>query len=131
MKNKLISLGSICMAIGIILGALGAHALKEKYHLPTEQLESYKTGVLYQLIHSIGIIITGILAFKFPQKKLVLVGILFFIGIIFFSGSIYLLSTRSITNLNVSFLGPITPLGGLIFICGWILLAIKFIKNDK
>ncbi len=120
-KNNLVRLGSFLMAIGIVLGALSAHALKSK--LPVESMESFKTGVLYHIIHALALVILG--ASSLQIKRIKLISWLFGLGILFFSGSIYLLSTASLTGIDFSFLGPVTPIGGLLFIAGWIALGIR------
>lgn len=103
--------------IAVMLGAFGAHALESV--LTPDQLESYRTAVFYQFIHTlaiIAVIILHIITSKIVFKR---AAVLFAFGVIFFSGSIYLLSTQSLTGLNLSILGPITPIGGLLFIIGW------------
>lgn len=124
-KNNLVRLGSILMAVGIVLGALSAHALKDK--LPVESMESFKTGVLYHIIHALTLVILGVSNIQI--KRIKLISWLFGLGILFFSGSIYLLSTSSLTGINFSFLGPITPIGGLFFIIAWVLLALNVSKK--
>lgn len=107
--------------IAVIFGAFGAHALESV--LPPDQLQSYRTAVLYQFIHTIAIIAVLILHIITSNNIFKKAAILFALGVIFFSGSIYLLSTQSLTGLNLSILGPITPIGGLLFIIGWITAA--------
>lgn len=115
-------------ALAVILGAFGAHALKEK--LDAYQLEIFNKGVQYQFYHVIALFAVVFLADKIQPKTLTFAGWFFTAGILFFSGSIYLLATRSIlgTDALTPILGPITPLGGLCFIIGWILLLVSFTK---
>jgi len=127
MGKKWIATGAFLMAIAIVLGAMGAHALEKQ--ISPKLLESYKTGVLYHVFHALALIVMGLLIRIENNTKYSLVGWLFLAGIVCFSGSIYALSTREISGLEVSFLGPVTPLGGLIFIAGWIVLGIKVIRN--
>ncbi|NNE28983.1 MAG: DUF423 domain-containing protein [Saprospiraceae bacterium] len=116
-------------ALAVILGAFGAHSLADK--LSAESLASYKTGVLYHFLHVLVILIVGIYYQQKPNNLMRWAVICFIVGIVFFSGSIYLLATRSITGLSfTNILGPITPIGGLLFVSGWILLAFGLSKMD-
>ncbi len=106
-------------ALAVVFGAFGAHFLSER--LSDHALSSYKTGVLYHMIHSVAML--GVLAWGRSEGVNVnRVLYLFLTGIILFSGSIYLLSTGELTGMPSGWLGPITPLGGLIFISGWVFL---------
>lgn len=128
MQKIFLVLGSVAAAIAVLLGAFGAHALKEK--LAPDQLQVFETGVRYQFYHAFALIVVGLLAEKFSSPLLNYSGWLFFLGIIFFSGSLYLLSTRNLLGIeNWKFLGPITPLGGLCFIVGWLLVVISVMKK--
>lgn len=115
-------------ALAVILGAFGAHALKEK--LDAYQLEIFNKGVQYQFYHVIALFAVVFLAEKIQPKTLTFAGWFFSVGILFFSGSLYLLATRSLmgTDALTPILGPVTPLGGLCFIIGWILLLVSFTK---
>lgn len=127
MKNLRIAF--IFLAIAVILGAFGAHALKER--LAEDSLKVWNTAVLYHFIHATGLILIIILSniglisekgTKWSLRSL-------FAGIAFFSGSLYFLSTRDITGLPVAWLGPITPIGGLFFIGGWLIAAFSLKKS--
>lgn len=120
------------MALGVVLGALGAHALDGK--IDPGQIDSFKTGVRYQVWHSLAILLIQVIPEKtLSQKVKNTVSGLFIFGIIFFSLSIYLLSTRAIFGLedSLGFLGPVTPIGGLILILSWIYLAIQLSLKSK
>ena len=125
-KTILLS-GTMAMIIAIILGAFGAHGLRDL--LTDSSLDVFKTGVLYQFIHGFALLFIGVLAILLPELRLERSAIFFGLGILFFSGSLYLLSTQSVTGINWSFLGLITPLGGLSFIIGWALLSIQLLKK--
>jgi uncharacterized membrane protein YgdD (TMEM256/DUF423 family) len=126
--NIWIPLGSIFAGLGVILGALGAHSLKNR--LAEQQLASYHTATHYLVIHSLALIVVGILSIQLGESlagKLNRVGAFFTAGIILFSGSIYILVLG-----GPRFFGPVTPLGGLSFIIGWFLLAFVFLRiNPK
>ena len=110
--------------LAIILGAFGAHLLKKK--LNQEQLQSFETGVKYQMYHAIILVVLG---FNFKDNSSLNTSIFyaFIIGIILFSFSIYGLVISSSKNKKIKILGPITPLGGLFLVLGWLLLLYKFI----
>ena len=127
--NKYLQIATFSMVIAIALGAMGAHYLKENLQLPADKLDSWKTGVFYQITHSLSIFILLLLATAFKIDKLGAVINLFLIGILLFSGSIYLLTLNSIWQIDsLKFLGPITPIGGLLFILGWIFLIFRLKK---
>ena len=121
--HTLLLLGSFTMMAAVILGAFGAHALKNK--LKPEMLAVYQTGVLYHLVHGLGILIVGLLSDGALSVSLAnAAGWSLFVGILLFSGSLYVLSVTGIRRL-----GAITPLGGLAFIAGWALLAAAIIQS--
>ncbi len=129
--KKLVLMGSIMAAIAVIIGAFGAHALKPL--LTANQLQSYETGVKYHLVHSLGNILIAILYHQTKIKLFKTAGMLMFIGLILFSFSIYLLATKDLFGISSwTFLGPITPMGGLLMISAWVLIFIGAfnIKND-
>ena len=119
MKNWII-IGAFLAAVAVLFGAFGAHLLKSR--LPTEYLNTFETGVRYQMYHCLALLVVGFAApISSATKKWTFRFFLF--GIIFFSGSIYLLALKEVLPFDVSFLGPITPIGGLFFIVGWLWLA--------
>lgn len=107
--------------LAIILGAFGAHALKKI--LNTDQLKSFETGVKYQMYHALVLLFSGTY-FSTPNQ---LMAWSFIIGTILFSFSIYGLVLSDANGRKMKFLGPITPLGGLLLVIGWIMLLIEFI----
>ena len=112
-------LGSILGGLAVILGAFGAHALKKI--LNEEQLKSFETGVKYQMYHAIVLLLVGF-NFKLETSSEKYMVYSFIIGILLFSFSIYGLVISSAKNRKLRFLGPITPLGGLLLVVGWCLL---------
>ncbi|SMG34811.1 Uncharacterized membrane protein YgdD, TMEM256/DUF423 family [Marivirga sericea] len=124
MPHKLIIIiGSISGAISVILGAFGAHALKDSL-TASGRLDTYETAVKYQMYHSLALILLGILMIHFQHKYLSYASYSFIIGTIIFSGSLYLLCATGISKL-----GAITPIGGLFLIAAWVLLAIGIYKT--
>ena len=116
--------GSILGILSIVFGAFGAHALKKV--LTEERLNSFEVGVRYQMYAAITLLIIGFhLDFTTTTEKWAYYGI--FWGCILFSGSIYFLSVKDVLKANLRFLGPITPLGGLLMIVGWVMLLISFL----
>jgi len=128
MQKTFLTIGAAAAGIAVILGAFGAHALKEK--LAADQLQVFETGVRYQLYHAFALMLVAVLSEKLNVSPLNYAGYLFILGILFFSGSLYLLSTRTLTGIeNVKLIGPVTPLGGLCFIAGWIFVIISVVKS--
>lgn len=112
--------------IAVILGALGSHALKEV--LSPEQLESFTIGVRYQMTHVL-LLMVVLLTSYFNEDVKQTSFWLTIIGILLFSGSIYLLNLQELLGVKVSFLGPVTPIGGLFLITNWGFLALKSLKR--
>lgn len=117
MLKIFIVLGSLNAFLSVVLGAFGAHGLKNK--LSPEMLAIYQTGVQYHMYHAIGLILIGMLAYWLDPSTLNWAGWSLLIGIILFSGSLYVLSIS-----GIKWLGAITPLGGLAFLIGWLLIVI-------
>ena len=126
MKQIVLSIGSIYGALSVILGAFGAHAFKKI--LSEAQLQSFETGVKYQMYHALVLLIVGFFL-SFETKLQISMGWSFIIGTFLFSFSIYFLSLSSVLGINVRFLGPVTPLGGLLIIVGWLLLLVLTLKE--
>jgi uncharacterized membrane protein YgdD (TMEM256/DUF423 family) len=129
MQKFFIRAAAISAAIAVILGALGAHALKTK--LGPDQLQGFETAVKYQMYHSLALLALPLLINVLNTTMLRYAGLFFITGMVFFSGSIYLLSTRTLTGMEgLSILGPVTPIGGLFLIAGWIFVFIATIKKN-
>ena len=121
-KNLVIT--SLLGILAIVLGAFGAHALKET--LTVDQLLSFETGVRYQIYHVIVLLFVN--GFDFlTEKQKNGISYFFFLGILFFSGSIYLIQLAKVPAKSIWF---VTPLGGLFFIIGWSLMFAIFIKKS-
>lgn len=107
------------MFLAVALGAFGAHILKER--IGESAIETFETGVHYQMIHGLAMLLGALLAGKWGEsKRLRWSARLFLIGVILFSGSLYGLAAG-----GWRWLGPVTPLGGLAFLGGWLLLALE------
>ena len=125
-KISFLNIGALCGALAVVLGAFGAHGLENK--LSPEQLATYRTGVDYHFYHAIVLLVIGFFEQQEQFQRLRRCGWLLLIGILLFSGSLYLLACREWLGLGNGwrFLGPLTPLGGLCFIVGWLsLLGVK------
>lgn len=125
MNKTYILIGAILIAIGIVLGAFGAHALKTV--ISEKALNSFETGVRYQFYHGIAFLFLGLLAGH--QKDLTWIVRVMLTGIILFSGSIYLLSTSELHGIALRFLGPVTPIGGIFLIVSWGMLIKKMLPQ--
>lgn len=119
-KKLWIIISAVSGFAGVAIGAFGAHGLREK--LSAEMLEVYKTGVLYQFIHTIVLLILSLS--NFIKGKISL--IFFLAGIILFSFSLYLYSTT-----GISFFAMITPVGGVCFLIGWLWLIVEVIRRKE
>tara|TARA_A100001011_G_scaffold399003_1_gene505631 strand:+ start:885 stop:1238 length:354 start_codon:yes stop_codon:yes gene_type:complete len=111
-----VKIGILCCALSVIIGAFGAHSLESAI---ADKMETFKTGVQYQIFHGLGLILIGILS-KVFGLDLSMSGYLMIVGIVLFSGSLYLISIY-----KYSFMGMIAPLGGLSFIISWVVLLFK------
>jgi len=116
-------IGSILGFLSVALGAFGAHAFKD-FLLASNRLDTYETAVQYQMYHALALVLVAVLAFVLPKSDFSWIVYCFLFGVIIFSGSLYLLCAT-----GLKWLGAVTPLGGLAFLGGWILLAVKAIKE--
>ena len=117
-----LTIGAISGLISVAAGAFGAHALKAR--LTEDLLAIFETGARYQMFHSLGLLLVGVLLLVRPQGGFAGVGWAWLVGIVVFSGSLYALALTGIRTL-----GAITPLGGLAFLIGWGLLAWTAARN--
>jgi uncharacterized membrane protein YgdD (TMEM256/DUF423 family) len=113
-----IRLGAVMAFAGVALGAFGAHALRAR--LSDEHLAVFETGVRYQLLHALALVLIGVLAHRRQERLTTAAGWLFTLGIVLFSGSLYALTLGGVTSL-----GMVTPIGGLCFLAGWACLALS------
>ena len=113
--------GIFFCCLSVIMGAFGAHALKDK--LSEYSMSIYDKAVLYQFFHAFAILFVAFLNQLLSSETFDICGILFIIGILLFSGSLFILAIT-----DIKWLGAITPLGGLLFIIAWVALFIKIVK---
>ena len=127
MNKRIILFGAFFGLTAVILGAFGAHGLEGK--ISDKHIDTWKTAVDYQFYHTLALLFLA----TFSRAKNIFIRlsyISFILGIVLFSGSLYLISTHSLTDIgSLSVLGPITPIGGLCFLVGWIGLLVATVKN--
>ncbi|MFT5365275.1 MAG: uncharacterized membrane protein YgdD (TMEM256/DUF423 family) [Candidatus Latescibacterota bacterium] len=122
MSRLFFGLGAGFAFLGVMLGAFGAHALRNK--LEPRMLEVFETGVRYQMYHAFALIVTAWAVSQWPGGVTQIAGWFFVAGIVVFSGSLY-----GLTLTGMRGLGAITPLGGLMFLAGWLCLVWAAIKS--
>lgn len=127
MNKRIIIFASLFGILAVILGAFGAHGLKKL--ISADELATWQTAVQYQFYHTLALLFLATFS-RFKSRAINAAAWFFTFGIILFSGSLYILSAKSILNIeNVSWIGPVTPIGGLLFILGWISLLVATVKN--
>lgn len=128
MKKSMLIKGSILGGLAVILGAFGAHALKEV--LTPEQLISFETGVRYQMYHALALIFLFIISLKINHIFFNRAAQFIFWGVILFSGSIYLLTLKNMLNIEaLKYVVPLTPIGGSLIIIGWLFILLGGLKK--
>lgn len=123
MQKLFLLTGSAFGALSVMIGAFGAHALKNSLE-NTGRFETFETAVKYQFYHVLALLLVGLLMTKFDHKFLNYAGYSFIIGTIIFSGSLYILCLT-----NVGKWGAVTPIGGVFLIAGWALLFMGVLKS--
>jgi uncharacterized membrane protein YgdD (TMEM256/DUF423 family) len=124
MSKKLSVIASFLLALAVAIGAFGAHALKDYFTEFPKYNEIYKTAVLYHFIHGLAIFAVGWALTQWKSKLISIAGICFIFGVVVFSGSLYILSLT-----QIGIFGAITPIGGVAFILGWVLLGVGIAKS--
>lgn len=119
--------GGICGMLSVMLGAFGAHALENR--LTEAALETYHTGVQYQMYHALALLVLALIAAsgRVKRARIRLAGIFFIAGIVLFSGSLYVISLTGLTKFGI-----VAPFGGVSFVLGWLMIALSardFAKN--
>lgn len=122
--------GTICAALAVALGAFAAHGLTKV--LTPEKIDIFQKGVTYQFYHSFALLIVGIAYMAYPHKSLENSMVMFILGIVLFSGSLYLYPLLEAKNINIPTIARlITPIGGICFIAGWVMLLTGILKSAK
>ena len=114
--------GAVLCGVGVVLGAFGAHGLRAR--LAADMLAVFETGVRYHLIHALGLLAVAWAASRWPSAWVGAAGWLFVAGIVVFSGSLYVLAVT-----GARWLGAVTPIGGVCFIAGWVVLAVGALRG--
>ena len=128
MQKLFLILGTILGGLSVALGAFGAHGLKKI--VSPESVATYQTGVQYQMYHALALLLIGVLAERWTGSFFHYAGFFFLGGIVLFSGSLYLIVSMHAMNKPVPLpVNLVTPIGGLLFIAGWILLLIGIIRK--
>lgn len=129
MHKLFLAIGALLGGIAVVLGAFGAHGLKKI--VPADTVNTFQTGVQYQMYHALALIAVAIIFDKFPNKLMLWAGGAFCIGVLLFSGSLYLLTILKATGkVGLEGVGIITPFGGLFFIVGWLLLFAGVMRSS-
>tara|TARA_R110002051_G_scaffold117044_1_gene190669 strand:- start:6858 stop:7244 length:387 start_codon:yes stop_codon:yes gene_type:complete len=126
MNKTILGVGVLFGLTAVILGAFGAHGL-EKLVLP-EKVDTFSTGVTYQMYHALFLLFLGNMNFISTSSKKAIF-YLIVVGILLFSGSIYVLATNELTSFDFKKLAILTPIGGSLLIFGWILLGIRIFRQ--
>lgn len=126
MNRNILFVGTVLGFFSIVFGAFGAHALK--VYLDESQLISFETAVRYQMYHALFLLFIGQMTLLSEKAKRTILYLVIF-GVLFFSGSIYLLTTTSLTGVDFKFLGPITPIGGLLLLSAWAVLFLNILRR--
>jgi uncharacterized membrane protein YgdD (TMEM256/DUF423 family) len=128
MQKIFIIIGAVLAGLAVVLGAFGAHGLKKV--VTPENVAIYQTGVQYQMYHALGLILIGILSERILNNYLSYAGVLFVAGVVLFSGSLYLIVSLYAMNRSVpTAVGILTPIGGLLFILGWLCFLVSLLKK--
>ena len=128
MNKRFLITAALFGALSVMLGAFGAHGLKGRMN--AETFEIFETAIKYQFYHVFALLAVGIISQYIPGGFLTWSGRCFIAGIVLFCGSLYLLTYYKMTGAqHMNWIGAITPVGGLFFISGWILLAIAVIRS--
>lgn len=128
LNKNIVVTSAVLAAVTIAIGAFGAHGLKQL--VTADALATFETGVRYQMYHVLALLVVGF-ADKLPSTTKKWVFRFFCFGILLFSGSIYMLALKEQLPFSVSFLGPVTPVGGFLFILGWVRLAYGLLTFNR
>ncbi|MFN5845764.1 MAG: DUF423 domain-containing protein [Flavobacteriia bacterium] len=128
MNRKIVIVATSLLIMAIILGAFGAHGLKEL--VSPERLQTFEVGVKYQFYQGLGLLFLGLNSDKFTISMKAVWSLLI-LATLMFSVSIYFLAIQEVLGMNLKFLGPVTPIGGLLMVIGWSLFLWNIIRQKK
>jgi uncharacterized membrane protein YgdD (TMEM256/DUF423 family) len=130
MNNRTLAWASAILLLAVGLGAFGAHGIEA--HVDIKAYHNWQTAAQYQFYHGLALLGLATLEGRLATRLITLVRILFVLGVVCFSGSLYMLATREMmgTDVLIRFLGPITPLGGLLFMAGWTVLLVGSLRKS-
>ncbi len=130
MDRKTLATAAVVMVVGVALGAFGAHGLKPR--IGPEALANWHTAVLYQFVHGLALLFLATAGDRIGSHQAAWARTLFLGGVVCFSGSLYLLSTRELLGIQgfARVLGPVTPVGGLLYMGGWIVLLVSALRRS-
>lgn len=128
MNKRVLGTAAFLGMLSVILGAYGAHGLEKL--VDSESVDTFNTGVEYQMYHALLLMMVGMTNFLSHKSKQIIF-YLVVLGILFFSGSIYGLSTNELSGFDFKTIAFITPIGGLLLIASWAMLLIKFLQYKK
>jgi uncharacterized membrane protein YgdD (TMEM256/DUF423 family) len=127
MDRKITATAGVLGAVAIILGAFGAHTLRE-LHLEPKDLATFETGVRYQMYHALFLLYVGMTPMVSQKAKKLILG-LTLSGVFIFSFSIYFLACKTLFSVDTTIIGPVTPIGGLLLIAAWVVLFLHIMKR--
>lgn len=129
MARSILMSAALLGALAVILGAFGAHGLKQI--VPPETVTTFETGVRYHFYHVFALLAAGLIAAQFPSRQILWAARLFMAGMLLFCGSLYLLTYLKATDtVGLSKLGLITPVGGVLLVAGWLFLFLGLLKRN-
>lgn len=129
MRKTFLRLGSMLALLAVAIGAFGSHGLRDL--VEPERINTFEIGVRYHFYHALAILLVAVIIHFGKKSFLVYAGWLFAAGIALFSGSLYLLSMQDILPVPAGILGPVTPIGGTLFIVGWALLFFSTYQDHQ
>lgn len=129
MQKPFLILGALICLLAIVMGAFGAHMIENQFGERSSDI--FDTAATYQMYHGLAILITCLISTQLKSKLFKIAIYFFLIGTICFSGSLYLLAFKTIIGPAIHYVGPITPIGGLLYIIGWMLFIVGVIRSQR
>jgi uncharacterized membrane protein YgdD (TMEM256/DUF423 family) len=131
-ETRFVAAGALNAFFAVLMGAFGAHMLRERFSIEAHYLDVWKTGVQYHLFHALALLYVGTVAVRLPGRIAEWIGALFALGMALFCGSLYLLALTSLQKTGaLKWLGMITPAGGACFLAAWAILAWAGLKRSS